>query len=255
MKKRTHAVGIAALFALALGAFGIAGVSAAATRPYTCVKDPTGTFFGAHCLTSGSGEKYKHVEIPANTQTTYTLTNANTAEETKAARSAILKTTVAGVSLEITCATVHGEGTLENKTVGEEMFAHAVGTFHLTGCEVKQPAGKLCKVAGETIKTEQLTGTSQGQGDAITFKPSGEGSKFTEIKIEGCSIAALNNTYPVTGSLKDPASGGTVTINHAEATTQATLKFGGQKAGIDGALTIKAHSKAGEETVPISGTT
>ncbi|HET7446312.1 MAG TPA: hypothetical protein VFJ57_16820 [Solirubrobacterales bacterium] len=259
MTKRRTAVGLAVLFALALSAFAAASASAKGTTAFTCVTDPNGTLKGDHCLTTGSGEKSKHVAIPHNETTTGTATNENTTEETKAARSAILHGNISGVATEVTCPKVHGEGTFENRTTEPEtkgeMYAHAEGKLHYTECVVKKPEGKGCKVANEgTITTEQLTGTTEGQGDAALIKPK-VGETFTEIKIEGCSIPALNNTFPVKGAVKAEINGATLLSQGSVTTTEKTLKFGGNPAGLDGALTLKAHSKAGEETNPLSATT
>ncbi|HET7443601.1 MAG TPA: hypothetical protein VFJ57_02980 [Solirubrobacterales bacterium] len=253
MYSRKAALGIAILAVLGLSALAASGATASGATTFTCVTDPSGTLIGDHCLTSGTGEKSKHVAIEPNTTTTSTLTNANTAEETKAAKSATLKATLAGVNTEITCSEIHGEGTVENRTTGEEMFGHGELKIHFTGCEVKAPAGKGCKVPEGTITTNQLTSRTVGSGATGKISPK-EGTTFTEIKLEGCSIAFLNNTFPVTGSLEAKTNGATITLTHAEATTQNTLKFGGQKAGIEFAVTTKAHSKAGEETHPLSYT-
>jgi hypothetical protein len=252
MITRNTALGIAAFFAVALSAFSVASASAESTTAYTCVKDAGGTFLGAHCLSTGSGEKYKHVAF--NTKTTTTGTNANTAEETKAARSAILKGSLSGVVTEITCGELHGEGFLENKeTASKEMYIHLEGKLHFTNCVVKAPAGKGCKVKEETITTGELTGSSEGLSGELKVTPK-EGSTFVSITIEGCSISALNNTFPLTGSFKAKSSGATLTTTHADITTQNTLKFGGTKAGFDLGLTLKAHEKEGQETNPIVST-
>ena len=262
MSKRKTAVGIAVLFALALSAFSVASASAANLTAVTCVTDPNGTFIGDHCLKSGSGNKAKHVEFNQDETTTGIATNANTASETTAARSSILTGTLTGVPTEITCTEVASEeGMFENrKNAKGEMYAHAEGKLHYKGCVVNKPAGKGCKVAGETVLTNQLTGTTDIAQEAepalhtAEIKPK-EGNIFTEIKIEKCTTEALNNTYPVTGTVKARLSGATVQGTGAEVTAQNTLKFGGQKAGLDGAITLHAHSNAGEETHPLTITT
>lgn len=267
MSRAKSVLGIAVLFALALSAVGVSSASAKGITAYTCVKDANGDRFGAHCLTSGT-EKYKHVEIPPTTeketnQTTITATNANTKEETKASSSATLKGALSGVETEVTCAEVHGEGVLENKTnASKEMYIHAEGKLHYTKCEVKAPAGKGCKVNEETITTEQITGTSEGQQThepatgihTFKIKPA-EGTTFAKIKIENCSIGALNNTFPVTGSLNAKTSGATLTATHTDITAQNELKFGGVKAGLEGALTFKGHKTGDEVTNPLTITT
>lgn len=264
MNSHKTAIGIAVLIALALSAFAATSASASGATTFTCVKDPEGTLFGPHCLKASTGDntKYKHVAIAPETTTTSTLTNANTASNTTAAQSWTLKATLAGVSVEITCSELHGEGTVENRTTVKEtgeMFGHGEFRVHFTGCVVKAPAGKGCKVANEgTITTNQLTSRTVASGESGKVEPN-EGTTFTELKIEGCTIAALNNTFPVTGSFLAKTNGATITVTHAEVTTQGTLKFGGQKAGIEGALTTKAHKfpKEGEEpeeTKPLSYT-
>ena len=263
MSKRKTALGIAVLFALALSAFAAPGASAATsgTTAFTCVKGK-GVLNGAHCLGTSGGE-YGHVAIKQDETTTGTATNEETAanaggESTKAAKSATLKGALAGVETELTCAEVHGEGTFENKLEGEVHYATAEGKLHYTKCEVKKP-NKKCKVKGETVTTEQLFGSTKGQGMAAKIEPK-VGTKFADITIEGCEIESLNNTFPVSGSLVAQISGATLTATHAEITTQNTLKFGGVKAGLEGALTLKAHKvpKEGEgteETKPLSATT
>ena len=127
MSRGKTVVGIAVLFALALSAFAAAGASANGTTAYTCVKDANGDVVGAHCLTSGGGGQYEHVEIKQEDKRTITAINANTAEGTTAAKSTKINSTVAGVATKSSCASVRGEGTLENKTTGKEMYFHSPG--------------------------------------------------------------------------------------------------------------------------------
>ncbi|HET7444809.1 MAG TPA: hypothetical protein VFJ57_09145 [Solirubrobacterales bacterium] len=245
----------AIVIALALSAFAVSNAAATGTTGYTCVKDAEGTLFGEHCLSSGSGEKYKHVEIKPGEQTTIAAGNEKTASGTTASQSVTIGATVSGVSLQITCSKAEGGGTFENKqNAGGEMYLHSEGSVDFTGCVVKTPAEKGCKVSGETIKTFQMTTTSEGQGHGVMVKPV-EGTTITNIKIEGCSIAALNNTFPLTGSVKAQGNGATLTTTEAQVTTDNTLKFGGNKAGLECAMTVRAHSNAGEETHPVSVTT
>ncbi|HET7445200.1 MAG TPA: hypothetical protein VFJ57_11125 [Solirubrobacterales bacterium] len=255
MSRGKTAFGIAVLLAMVVSAFAVASASAKGTTAYTCVKDPEGDLLGAHCLTSGGGsEKYKHVAIKQDETTTTTATNANTAEETKAARKAILKGTLSGVTTQIECSEIHGEGSLENKVSGEEMYLTSGGRLHFTGCVVGIPAGKGCKISGETITTNEMESTSLGLEHSVKVGGMGGGA-IAEIKIEGCTVSALNNTFPLTGSLIAIGPGATLTATHSEVTAQGTLKFGGLKAGADIAVTVKAHGKEGEETKPISVTT
>jgi len=249
------AASIAALCALALSAFAAASASAKGLTAVTCVKGK-GVLNGPHCLGTSGGE-YGHVALGEGIETTGITTNANTAAETTAARKSILKGTLSGVASEIECTGVTGSGTSSNKkNAGGKMYAHAEGTLTYTGCKMLKPAG--CTVAIE-LSTNKLTLTTSGIQTAepphtALVKPAGE-TPFFELTLHNCTNEALNQTYPITGSLKMKISGATLTALHEDITKQNTLKFGGQKAGIDSALTMKAHSFAGEETQPVTFTT
>jgi len=257
MSRRKSVLGIAVLFALALSAFASANASAVGTTAYTCVAAPNGFFNGPHCLTTAGEGKYNHIAI-GNTKTTLAGTNENTAsneagETTKATRASILNGTLSGVKTELKCTGLSGTGFMENKeTAGGEMFAHATGTLSYTGCTVVAPEPEKCKVKGGTVTTTELTGSTEGLTEQANIKPA-TGTTFATITIEGCGTAGLNNAFPVTGSLKGKITGATITSTGSEVTAQNTLKFGGQKAGLDGALTLKGH-KEGEATNPLSVT-
>jgi len=242
MSKSRSVLGIAVLFALALSAFSAANASALGTTAFTCVSGGT-EFEGAHCLSGGGGAKeFKHVALTEN-PTSITATNANTAVGTTASRPSILSGTLAGVKTKLECTTTHGTGTLENKVEGE-MVAHAEGILTYSGCSVLEPAGKGCVVKGGTVETAQLTGITKGPAMNAEIKPKVP-STFATITIEGCSVSALNNPFPVTGSLVAEITGATVTSTSEATTTQNTLKFGGNKAGLDGALTLKGPGASG----------
>jgi hypothetical protein len=116
------------------------------------------------------------------------------------------------------------------------------GTLVYTGCMVLKPAGKECVVKGGSVTTEKLAGTTKAQAaNKLKITPA-EGETFAKITLDKCTVASLNNTFPVTGSLIADVSGATSTSTEAGVTTQNTLKFGGNKAGLGGALTIKKTS-------------
>ncbi|HET7444297.1 MAG TPA: hypothetical protein VFJ57_06535 [Solirubrobacterales bacterium] len=248
---RKSAISIAVLFVFGLSAFAATSASASGATTYTCVKDSGGTLFGSHCLKDSSGDKYTHVAF--SEATTATATNANTASNTVAAAPFILKYgTFPFNVVEVRCSEVHGEGTAENKTVEGEMRGHLKTSLHYTGCAVKAPSEKGCKIPGEAINTNQLAVRSVGGGETVKIEPEEGLEKIAEFTIEGCSIAAFNTTYPVTGSFEAKTNGATVTTTHNEVTAQGILMVKNMKAGIESALTFKAHSKAGEETKPLA---
>ena len=159
---------------------------------------------------------------------------AKTASETTAASVAKLKGALSGVVTEVQCTTVGGSGELTNSAAS----VSGTGTIEYTGCTVTLPAGKGCKVTGGAVTTKNLAATTSGQGkNEVKFTPN-EGTEFASIPIEGCSNEALNNTFPVTGSLVATATGATLSTTHAGVTAQNTLKFGGVKAGLEGTITI-----------------
>jgi hypothetical protein len=105
---------------------------------------------------------------------------------------------------------------------------------------VTKPAGRECKVdsIGKIFTTVLVwVGTAIAER-WIKLHPN-TGTQLATVPIEGC----LNNKppaadYPVSGSLIAKTSGATATTTHSEITTQGTLTFGGNAAGIEGALTI-----------------
>lgn len=238
---RRSVIGIAVLCALALSAIVASSASASNATAWTCAKAAGGVGFNAaHCTTAdvvSSGATYKHVEIPPNTATEVSATNERTAEKTTLHSPAILEGTISGVITAIKCTKVAGMGTLTNKEepVGE-MIAHVKGTLTYTECEVTKPVGKECLVKEGKITTNELTGKTLSSTEAVIEPVTAP--NFTGITIEHCTTVGLNNTFQVTGSLKASLSGATITSTHAAVTTQNTLKFGGQKAGLQGALTL-----------------
>lgn len=250
---------ILVICALALAAALSSNASAAGLTSFTCrftdideiqFKDP-------HCKevvvpgTQTTG--YHHYEI--HDRTTITTINGETAAGTTAAAPAILKGTLAGVATSIECTTVNGTGEEENSEAGGEMFITGTTTLVFSGCQVTAPAGKGCKITGGEITTSTLSGTTKGQGDAVNVTPL-EGTQLASVKIEGCSISALNNTFAVTGSLKVPAlTGATSTTLESEVTTAGTFKFGGQKAGLEMSVTRRGHKQNNELTSPVVQTT
>lgn len=251
-------VGIVACALIALGAQSAGAVTG--TTAFTCKKKAVeggAGFADAHCREEvGSAAKYEHVAIPANTTTDLVVTNANTASETTAAQPVVLKTTLAGVVVELTASKVENVGEFENEIAGNgEHFVHGTGTTVYTGVVVHKPANKGCKVKGGTLTTLTLTGTSAGQGMAGELSPTNEEKRFLELTIEGCSIEVLNQTLPINGSVTCPISGSTAVCAHAEVTAASTLRYGGQKAGVEVSTTYTARGPGESTFTPLGFTT
>jgi hypothetical protein len=272
MNGRRAIVGLCMLCALVFSAFAAQGAAAATkgTTAFTCIQDPFGTLIGAHCLTTGSGEKYSHVAIAENTTTELKGTNANTASGTTAAAPSILKVTIAGTPLELQATTVTGTGSATNKKAASgEHFVSGTGEIVYTGVTVLKPEGKGCDVYEDnagvegtkgTVKTVKLKATTEGQGDFLKFEPN-EGTTFANFFITCTNPEVpevLKGTWTVTGSLKCPVTGATTVCGHEEITTQNTLKAKGSKAGLSGALTISGRDPLTDPATqfrPLSNTT
>ena len=260
---RRALVGVCMLCALAFSAFAAqSALAVKGTTLYTCKKEGPGhSFTKAHCksedFSPGNGE-YEHVSFAEGTTTEFTGTNAGTGSDTKTTILTKLKGTVAGVSVEIQAAEVHWLGWLTNARnagTGEHYFHGRFQVIH-KGATVTAPAEKGCKVKGGEIVSKELATTTEGKGDTVTISPA-EGTEVESITLEGCSIAGLNKTFPLTGSINCPMDGSTITCTHADTTTQNTLKLAGQKAGIEGTVTIVGRDPTLKETIytPLSPTT
>jgi hypothetical protein len=237
MTGRRAILGLCALCALLISAF--AAQAASAQTAYECTAVSSGaTFSDAHCTTAGTGAGFKHVEITPGVSKAITLSNAKTGPGTTSAEPTLLSSTVSGVEVEIQATGVSGTGTMENKVSGSEMFAEGSGTITYSGATVLKPAGKGCVVKNGGATTKALTASTKGLTNALKFAPT-SGSTFVVFEIEGCSIAALNGVYEVTGNVTSSSITGTTTNFEAKQTKeQGTLKLRGQTASINGKVTI-----------------
>jgi hypothetical protein len=248
MSARKTVVSVVLICVVAISALTAAGASAVTGyTAFTCKKvESGGTFTKAHCrkadARSGNWQHSGFVE-----KTSITATNEGTGSETTTTTPTIFKATLAGVSVSVTCTTVKASGTLENGIEGEEMFARGTAVLTYGGCTVTAPAGKGCVIKTGGFTTHELALTTKGQGMSLKVSPA-VGTMLSEVAIEGCSVTALNKVWGLTGSIVVPeveASGTTLTTTHTQTTEAGTLLFGGNKAGIEGAMTLKGPSGAG----------
>jgi hypothetical protein len=262
MKGRKTSIGLCLLCALAVSAFAAQSASAiTGTTAFTCKKTAKGGvgFSAAHCATGdavASGASFEHVAIEEGLKTELSGTNANTASGTTAAGQIKLKNNLSGIEYEIVAAKVSGIGSVTNqKAANGEHYVHGTAVVVFEEVVITKPAGKGCKVGEAKIESNLLAATSQGQGDTLKFQPA-EGTALTSYNIEGCSVGGLNGKQTVTGSINCPLNGATITCTHTNTTEQGTLKEGGSKSGIEGAMTLKARTSGTEEELtPLSATT
>lgn len=217
----------------ALVVCGFATASASADTMYECAATlGSAQFKDAHCKESTTGGAgFRHVLVASPRR--HTLTNITTG----AARSTFkVKSVQSGVTLELQATEVAGEGTIENAEEGGVMFARGSVVITLSGVTVTAPAGKGCVVKTGTIKTNPLAETTNGLTNQLQL--SSKSGPFAEFTIEGCTVAALNHAYEITGSLVGEADGSTITFLHTLGTA-GLFKIFGQKAGAQGSITLK----------------
>jgi hypothetical protein len=242
MTGRKSVIGLAVLCALALSAFASASASAAAGRAYTCTTTASSkNFSDEHCIVPTEPEKGTrgHVLIAEGTKTDIIATNAKTASSTTAAAPATLKGTLAGVKTDVSCTTVENDPEVTSYLLNGATSVSGRGRLVYSGCTVKEPVGKGCVVKNGKITTEELEATTAGQtaNNKLEFKS--VGANFAIIPIEGCANEAPPKAnYPVTGSLVATTEGATTRTTIAAVETENKLKFGGNKAGIEGTITI-----------------
>lgn len=245
-------VGVCALCALAFSAVAVQSAAGAikGTTGFTCKekKEAGGVGFAdAHCREAvASGAKFEHVVIPENVTTEGRGINTTVGK---------LQGSISGVLVELQATEVETTATGTNRKTAEgEHFSEGTGLTEFRGVTVTKPAGKGCKVPGGTLTTNKLKATNLGQGMEGKLEPV-EGTTFLTVPIEGCTVESLNNKFLVTGSIKCPGTGATVECTHAATTAQATLKFGGQKAGIEVVTTATGRANSTELYTPLAVTT
>lgn len=264
--RRKTVTGLVLVCGVALSALtGQSANAATGTTAFTCVSGGTG-FADAHCKEAGGGS-YGHVGIGETTSTEVSGSNGTTGKATQPLR---LRGVLSGVEVELQATGVIISGWLENRKdffTGEHFVEGEGGALapEFTGVTVVKPAGKGCEVRKDAggvpgiagfVEGNNVRATTQGRGDTVIFKPATEGVPLATFFLQGCSIKALNLTFPISGSVIGIPNGATVNFTHAETTTQGTLKLGGQKAGIEGSITLKGRSPFfGGEFTPLSATT
>lgn len=272
MNKRRTIMGLGMLCALLLSAFAAQSASAiTGTTGFTCVKGGGDKALrGEHCLTTGAAaQEYGHVAIEQDKTTEIIATNGKTASGTTEATKVRLKASVGGTPVELVASELTGQGWVENKVAasGEHYtLTHATITF--TEVEVAKPEGRGCKVytdneeaktEGEVgvIHTRELKGTTEAQGDFFKYEAADGGAyaNFFLTCEEGKKIPGCEGTLTVTGSVKATPEGTTSNLTHAATTTQGTLFVKGNKAGIDGSLTLSVREKGGGAYTPVAQTT
>jgi hypothetical protein len=276
MNGRRAILGLLVCCALLASALAAQSASAASkgTTLFTCKETGAGgSFTKSHCKPGDAGSgKFSHVEVPENTTTDISITNAKTANNTTESTKAVLKTNFEGVEYLITqIQGLQATGTVQNKkdpTTGEHYFE---GEIFLTLSEVTDSSPWECKVyedpaSGETgvngVIHLSAKISSKGQGDAVKFTPA-SGTEFGHYELAECKEVSggipPNGTYNLVGSFTCKPSGATINCDHAEVTAQKTLRLQtafGPILGFAASMALSGKAKGAEGAyTPLSPTT
>ncbi len=270
---RKSIVGLSLLAALALCAFMAQGASAAfgtATNltAFTCVEGKGNKDFSdAHCdnpVTPETG-KFGHVAIPLNTKTKIETTNEATKNETKEREPAILKGSLLGATVTITCKKV-GPGTeesyIENKEPSKEVHQiEGTSSVQFTECTTVGN-GSACK-AKEPIKlntffhgVEDKAASPKLMALEFTPDPASEKNLYVTVEFEGTCLVTkteVTGTARGTGTPAGAAKSGGATLNFLPA--DESLKAFGNAATFEGKFTTRMKEEGGVKGNPISVTT
>jgi hypothetical protein len=157
--------------------------------------------------------------------------------------------TLSGVKTRVSCSGSTTTGSVENPAGGGDGTASVA--FAFTGCTVPVPVGKSCTIEGGGFTTNILTGVAQNAEPFAPIKLTGVGANqtITTVPIRGCTVSALNNNFPVTGSLlASPylsfSIPGLWEVNKTQTESSKLLQFGGNYASAFG--TLGAETTGGE---------
>ena len=216
--KRNSIIGAFVLCALCICVVGEGSASAAGLTGLDCIPNELGKgdFEDLHCTNPEPG-KGAFTRVPLA---------ANEPIEGVGEGTSILKATVGGNEIKITCTGFTSMGHLTNSETAGVMTATSNDTvITYTGCTVDNPPG--CTIPGGTITTQALHSEAiAGTPNTVQFRPA-EGTKFFGLTLENCTNSSLNKTYPLTGEITAEASGSMLTTT---GTAGGKLKVAGQTA-------------------------
>lgn len=251
--KKGMLIALCSLCAVAAGANAAQSAAAVGTAPFTCKAGLSG-FSTEHCVPGQPGTSFGYESIPEEVETELSGSNEKTNSETSGSVPMRLSATIAGVSVELVFTSIDYFGKVTWDRFGGNPVADGLVRATLTNASVEKPAGKGCGVKGKEVISDELFATTVEQGMALKLAPK-EGATLASFVIEGCSIAALNGTYELKGSLKGTPNGAVLEFTHASTTEQGTLTLRGEKAGIEGKITLKARANSKQSYTPIGFTT
>jgi hypothetical protein len=240
------------LCALLFCAFAASSASAVGTTAVACVetKAKEGDFTDAHCgnqVKAGEG-LFAHAAIEGKQN--ISLSNEKTLSATTAAQPFVFGGTLAGITVQFSCSTVTGTGTILNEEKEKVMKATGDALIQASKCTVTKPA--KCSVKEPFSWDTHFTTYEKGAEMGIEFTPK-TGKLFGEWGMEGSECALKGKSFTIEGSFKGTVGGTTegkgATIGLTEAST-ANLKWGGNPYTLTGSMTPRI-----KEGNPIAFTT
>jgi hypothetical protein len=220
---RRAVIGLSLLSALLFCAFAAQSASALVTTKspnttaHTCVKKAKiegAGFSDAHCDTPvASGAEFEHVVIAKDTTTAVGGTNEKVTESTKKSEPAVLKGTIGGVKVTITCTTVKNNETNSlvhnvEPVAKQHTFTGFIET-EFTNCTVTGLA--KCIVSEPIVSKANVHGVEgfegpKGEKNAMGIEFDGAGPEtlfasivFTNKGVEKCALD--KQTFPVKGTV------------------------------------------------------
>jgi hypothetical protein len=262
MRDRKAVIGLCTFVALLACVVMAQGATAAKNRLFTCKKGAVvgaNDFSREHCKAEdvlGTTGKGPFQEISVIKQTEFELTNAKTGPFTETPTNLTVRGTRAGIELEFQATSLSSTGLIENTEEEGEEVVKGTSTLHFTGVTVLKPAGKGCEVestggTGGAIDSELLATTTKGEPTRSFKVAPGSGTVLAKFKVKSCTVAALNGTYELTGSITFTTDGATATSTEAGVTEQGTLFLSGQKAGLAGTYTTTGRLNNTEVYTPV----
>jgi len=251
MNRFKSIVGLSLLSALLLCAVAAQSAQAAwepATNltAYTCVPGGGGLdFTDAHCdhqVTPGTGS-FGHEKIANGVKTEIETSNKQTASETTAAQPAVLKSTILGNAVTITCKKVEPDTNATSFIINEEPSAekhnaHGTSAVNFTECNV-EGNGKACSVAEPITLKTLFEGVEEPntKGMAIEFKPDPAGEPYVTIKFTGTCLLSEAKVTGLARGTGSGTTGGGATLEFKPEDEE--LFFAGVKATFEGKFTTR----------------
>jgi hypothetical protein len=229
MKRSTVLLASGSAATVAIVAIMAIGAAATPFHVLRCVPYPLGNYKDPECREPVLDGQYKRVAITEGTS--FPLSGVQATDY-------VLKSTVLGLGVTVTCKKAATSGTMENpEGGGSTVFEGVVTAF--SECTIG--AGSGCQVKGGSVTTNNLAG-SVVSGPAIELVPE-SGEVIAGITVEKCTLSGLNKTYKLTGSLVAAVNNSASSIEFTT-TSGSSLTLDGASATLTGTSEVASEEYA-----------